>query len=167
MTNFSKSHSLPTYQERKEVIKNANPLKKQRWMIADHIVDQVYCDKLNGLSTSEIIVKFANCQYDGQKKPIKDRTACDYIAAAKDRLMYDYEADMKELRADIYGKILAVYNDAIEEGDRTNALAALEKIMKLGGINDKPQAAIQINSDKENGIVVNFGFNNDNNEDAG
>ena len=67
---------------------------------------------------------------------------------------------MKELRADIYGKILAVYNDAVEEGDRTNALAALEKIMKLGGISDKPQTAIQINSDKENGIVVNFGFDN-------
>lgn len=166
MSNFSKSHSLPTYQERKAAINSVNPLKKQRWMITDHIVDQVYCDKLNGLSTSEIIVKFANCQYDGQKKPIKDRTACDYIAAAKDRLMYDYEADMKELRADIYGKILAVYNDAVEEGDRTNALAALEKIMKLGGISDKPQAAIQINSDKENGIVVNFGFSDKDSSDS-
>ena len=89
MSNFSKSHSLPTYHERKEAIKGNNPLKKQRWMITDHIVDQVYCDKLNGLSTSEIILKFANCQYDGQKKPIKERTAQDYIAAAKDRLMYD------------------------------------------------------------------------------
>lgn len=166
MSNFSKSHSLPTYQERKAAINSVNPLKKQRWMITDHIVDQVYCDKLNGLSTSEIIVKFANCQYDGQKKPIKDRTACDYIAAAKDRLMYDYEADMKELRADIYGKILAVYNDAVEEGDRTNALAALEKIMKLGGISDKPQAAIQINSDKENGVTVNFGFSDKDSSDS-
>lgn len=166
MSNFSKSHSLPTYQERKAAINSVNPLKKQRWMITDHIVDQVYCDKLNGLSTSEIIVKFANCQYDGQKKPIKDRTACDYIAAAKDRLMYDYEADMKELRADIYGKILAVYNDAVEEGDRTNALAALEKIMKLGGISNKPQAAIMINSDKENGVTVNFGFSDKDSSDS-
>lgn len=161
MGNFAKSHSLPTYQERKAAVKGSNPLKQQRWMIADHIVDQVYCDKVNGISSSEIILKFANCQYDGQKKPIKERTAIDYISAAKDRLMYDYENDMKELRADIYGKILAVYNDAVEEGDRTNALAALEKIMKLGGISDKPNAAIQINSDKENGITVNFGFNSD------
>lgn len=163
MSNFSKAHSLPTYEERKKAVGDINPLKRQRWLIADHIVDQVYCDKLNGLSTSEIILKFANCQYDGQKKPIKNRTACDYIAAAKDRLMYDYEADMKELRADIYGKILAVYNDAVEEGDRTNALAALEKIMKLGGITDKPQTNIQINSDNEGGVTVNFGFKSDEN----
>lgn len=158
MSNFAKSHSLPTYQERKAAIKNSSPLKRQRWLIADHIVDQVYCDMVNGIPNSEIILKFANCQFDGQKKPIKERTAFDYISAAKDRLMYDYEADMKELRADIYGKLLAVYNDAIEDADRTNALSALEKIMKLGGINDKPQTAIQINSDKEGGVTVNFGF---------
>ena len=157
-SNFSKTHSLPTYQERKNAVKGFNPLKKHRWLTADHIVDQVYCDKLNGLSTSEIVVKFANCQYDGQKKAIGERTAMDYVSAARDRLQYDYESDMKELRADIYGKILAVYNDAVEEGDRTNALAALEKIMKLGGISDKPVAAVQINSDKENGVTVNFGF---------
>ena len=157
-SNFSKSHSLPTYQERKAAIKGKSPLNKHRWLTADHIVDQVYCDMVNGIPNSEIILKFANCQYDGQKKAIKSRTAFDYISAAKDRMMYDYEADMKELRADIYSKILAVYNDAVEEGDRTNALAALEKIMKLGGINDKPQTAIQINSDKEGGVTVNFGF---------
>ena len=161
-SNFSKSHSLPTYEERKEAIKGANPLKKQRWMIADHIVDQVYCDKLNGLSTSEIYVKFANCKYEGQKKPIQERTAADYIAAAKSRLMYDYESDLKELRAEIYGKILAVYNDAVEEGDRMAALSAIDKIMKLGGM-DKAQTAIEINSDKENGITINFGFNKEEN----
>ena len=157
---FSKTHSLPTFQERKAAAKSFNPLKKARWLTTDHIVDQVYCDKLNGLSFSEIILKFANCQYDGQKKPIGARTACDYISAAKDRLMYDYESDMKELRADIYGKIMAVYNDAVEEGDRANALAALEKIMKLGGISDKPTTAVQVVNNKE-GITVNFGFNKD------
>lgn len=161
---FSKSHSLPTYQERKDAAKGYNPLKKARWLIADHIVDQVYCDKLNGLSCSEIVLKFANCQYEGQKKPIKERTAYDYISAAKDRLMYDYESDMKELRADIYGKLVAVYNDSIEEGDRTNALSALEKIMKLGGISDKPSTAVQVINDKEGGVTVNFGLNS--NEDV-
>lgn len=163
-SNFSKSHSLPTYQERKAAIKGISPLKQHRWLRADHIVDQVYCDMVNGIPNSEIILKFANCQYDGQKKAIGSRTAFDYISAAKDRMMYDYEADMKELRAEIYSKIIAVYNDAIEEGDRTNALAALEKIMKLGGINDKPQTAIQINSDKEGGVTVNFGFSGDKEE---
>ena len=38
--------------------------------------------------------------------------------------------------------------------------------MKLGGINDKPQTAIQINSDKENGITVNFGFSSENTSES-
>ena len=158
MSNFSPSHSLPTYQERKKAIRGKNPLLKVRWMTADQIVDQIYCDMVNGIPNSEIVLKLQDCKYGGQKKAIEYRTALDYINAAKDRLQYDYEADMKELRADIYGKILAVYNDAIEEGDRTNALAALDKILKLGGV-DKPQTAIQINNNKE-GISVNFGFSN-------
>lgn len=163
-SNFSKTHSLPTYQERKNAVKGFNPLKKNRWLTADHIVDQVYCDKLNGLSTSEIVVKFANCQYDGQKKAIGERTAMDYVSAARDRLQYDYESDMKELRADIYGKILAIYNDAVEEGDRIAALNAIDKIMKLGGM-DKPQTAIQINGSDDGKVVVNFGFGNDEKDD--
>lgn len=162
MGNFAKSHSLPTYQERKEAIRGKNPLKQARWMRADHIVDQVYCDMVNGVPNSEIVLKMANAQYDEQSKPIRYRTALDYINAAKDRLHYDFEADMKELRADIYGKILAIYNDAVEEGDRTNALNAIEKIMKLGGM-DKPQTAIQINSSEENGVTINFGFDKNEN----
>ena len=158
MSNFSKSHSLPTYQERKKSIRGENPLKQARWLKVDHIVDQIYCDMVNGVPNSEIVLKMANAKYDDQSKPIGYRTALDYINAAKDRLQYDFENDMKELRADVYGKLLAIYNDAVEEGDRTNALNAIEKIMKLGGM-DKPQTAIQINGDKE-GITVNFGFDN-------
>lgn len=153
---------MPTYQERKKEIKGDNPLKKARWMRADHIVDQIYCDMVNGVSSSEIILKLANAQYDEQSKPIGTRTAFDYINAAKDRLQYDYENDMKELRADLYGKLLAIYNDAVEEGDRTSALNAIEKIMKLGGM-DKPQTAIQINSSEGGDITVNFGFNQEEN----
>lgn len=158
-SNFSKTHSLPTYQERKNAVKGFNPLKKNRWLTADHIVDQVYCDKLNGLSTSEIVVKFANCQYDGQKKAIKERTAQDYIASAVDRLHYDMESKQEDLRADLYGKLLTVYNDAMQANDRYSAIGALQTIMKLTGcMIQQPQTAIQINSDKEGGVTVNFGF---------
>lgn len=159
MSNFAKSHGLPTYQERKAALKAKESSVRKSWMEADHIVDQVYCDLCNGISKSDIILKFANCQYDGQKKSIGLRTAQDYIAAAVDRLHYDMEADMKDLRADLYGKLLNVYNDALEHNDRYSAIGAITTIMKLCGVgNDKPQTAIQINSDKEGGVTVNFGF---------
>ena len=58
---------------------------------------------------------------------------------------------------------MAVYADCMEAGDRYNALNALDKLMKLTGVaNDKPSTAIQINSDKEGGVTVNFGFSDEN-----
>lgn len=162
MSNFDKKgHGLPKYDDRK---KRANELishqyLRERWLRADHIVDQVYCDLCNGISKSDIIMKFANCQYDGQKKSIGERTAQDYIASAVDRLHYDMEAKQEDLRADLYGKLLTVYNDAMQANDRYSAIGALQTIMKLTGcMIQQPQTAIQINSDKEGGVTVNFGF---------
>lgn len=165
MSNFAKSHSLPTYKERKkEAMKSLKdrPFQFGKWAEVDHVVDQVYCDLVNGLTPSDIILKFADCSYDGQKKSIGLRTAQDYIACARERLMYDFELDMKNFRADIYGKLLAVYNDAIKANDRYNALGAIDKIMRLTGMAQQPpQTAIQINGSDEGNITINFGFNND------
>lgn len=161
---LAESHSLPTFKERKQVAFNAervvNPLAKERWLRADDLVDQVYTDMVNGKTNSEIIIKLKNCMYDEQKKPVKERAARDYLIAAKSRLKYDFEADMKDLRADVYGKLLAIYADAVENDDRGNALGALDKILKLGGI-DKKEPSIQINSNDS--IKINFGFSQDTN----
>ena len=88
-----KGHGIPRYEDRKE---RANELLshqrlRENWMRADHIVDQVYCDLCNGISRSDIILKFANCQYDGQEKSIKERTAQDYISS-------NYARDFNRLR---------------------------------------------------------------------
>lgn len=163
---LAESHSLPTFKQRKEMAYKAervvNPLAKERWMRADDLVDSVYCDLVNGKTCSDILLKLKNCQYDGQKKAIKDRMARDYYIAAKSRMKYDFEADMKDLRADVYAKLLAIYADAVENDDRSNALGALDKMLKLGGI-DKPQTNIQVNSGEGGGITVNFGFNQEEN----
>ena len=162
MSNFDiKGHSIPRYEDRKKRAKEliSNQYLREKWLRADHIVDQVYCDLCNGISKSDIILKFANCSYDGQKNAIKDRTAQEYIASAVDRLHYDMEAKQEDLRADLYGKLLTVYNDAMKANDRYSAIGALQTIMKLTGcMVQQPQTAIQINSDKEGGVTVNFGF---------
>lgn len=161
MSNFAKSHSLPTYEARKKSVKTKT---RRRWLDADHIVDQCYCDLCNGVARSEIVLKLTQGLYDGQKKPMGERNAYDYLAAAMDRLHYDMEKDLENIRADLYGKLLTVYNDAMKEGDRYSAIGALGTMIKLvGAAKDKPQTAIQINSDKEGGVTVNFGFKSDEN----
>lgn len=159
MSNFSKKHSLPTYEERKEAIKGRIGAARQKWLKADHIVDQVYCDLCNGFTKSDVLLKLTSAKYDGQDKHLSERTAYDYIAAAVDRLHFDMEAKQEELRADLYGKLMTVYQDAIEHSDRYSAIGALQTVMKLTGcaVPSQPQTAIQINNNTE-GITINFGF---------
>lgn len=151
---------MRTVDERKEAAKNSKGKINPKWYTADKLVSQVYCDLINGLSSSEVLEKFANCAYDGQKKKVGMRTAQDYLRCARERLDYDFEHEANQLRADLYSKMLAVYSDAIEHNDRYNALIALDKIMKLTGCAvDKPQNAIQVNA-ASSGVTINFGFSN-------
>lgn len=166
MSNFAlESHSLRTPGERRKARSCKGGLTKQRWDAADKIVGLVYCDLINGLSTSDVVEKFAECAYEGQEKPIKQRTAMDYVAAARNRMELDFQYEADQLRHDLYAKMLAVYSDAVEHNDRYNALIALDKIMKLTGCAlDKQQNNIQLNA-TSSGVTINFGFKKDEEEE--
>lgn len=164
MSNFAESHSLPTFDERYAAKSCKDPILIQKWLKADGVVDQVYYDLVNGLTRSEVLKKLQEGLYEGQDKAIQYRTAADYVKAAQTRMHYDFEAELDEIRADLYSKMIAVYNDAMQKNDRYNAIGALNSIMKLTGAEKKtPDTAIQINSDKEN-VTINFGFNNNEEE---
>lgn len=158
MSNFSESHSLGTYKERKGKRKGAN-LKV--WQKIDDIVSEVYIDLCNGMTKSDVLEKLQAALYPSQEgKKIQQRQSYEYLKAAFMRMQYDFQQQADELRADLYSKMMTVYSDAVKAGDRYNALIALDKIMKLTGIAaDKPQTAVQINNNKD-GITVNFGFIN-------
>ena len=132
-----------------------------KWMRADHIVDQCYCDLCNGITRSEIMLKLQQGAYDGQEKGIGERTAYDYLNAALDRMHYDMEGQLEDIRADLYAKLLTVYADAMQANDRYSAIGALGTIIKLvGAAKEKTEnnTNILVNADKE-GITINFGFN--------
>lgn len=158
MSNFAESHSLPTFKERKAAKLAKNATSFDKWMYADELVSLVYVDLANGVTKSEAIEKLGKGLYEGQKKPIKKRTAIDYVNAAYQRMQYDFEAKAEEMRADLYTKLMTVYADAIQKNDRYNAVQALNSLMKLTGVAmDKQQTNIQLNANKE-GITINFGF---------
>lgn len=153
------SHSLRTPEERRKARVCKGGKNKNKWDITDKIVGLVYVDLINGLSSSDVVEKFAECAYEGQDKPIKKRTAQDYIRAARNRMEYDFQYEADQLRHDLYAKMLAVYADAIEHGDRYNALIALDKVMKLTGCAMEKQQHnnIQLNA-TSSGVTINFGF---------
>lgn len=164
MGNFAKSHSLPTFAERKKAKLEGGYGSYLKWLNVDEIISDIYVDMANGYTSSDILEKLTKGMYEGQKKPLGVRTAQEYIAAARDRMHYDFEAQCKVLREDLYNKLISVYADAIQNNDRYNALIAVDKIMKLTGVGQpQQQNNIQVNANKE-GIKISFGFNKDEEE---
>lgn len=164
MSNFAKTHSLPTFEQRKKAKLEEGAHNYTRWLNTDEIISDIYVDMANGYTSSDIMEKLTKGMYEGQKKPLGVRTAQDYISAARDRMHYDFEAQCKVLREDLYNKLISVYADAIQNNDRYNALIAVDKIMKLTGVG-QPQNNIQVNANKE-GIKISFGFNKDEDEET-
>ena len=162
MSFASESHSLPTFKERKAKAKGTN---FSRWLKADKIIDEIYVDLCNGLTKSDVVQKMAEGLYENQNnKGIGERTALDYLKAALQRMAYNFESQAEEMRADLYNKLISVYADAVQKGDRYNAVQAIQTIMKLTGVAmDKPQTNIQLNANSD-GVTINFGFNKEENE---
>lgn len=128
---------------------------------ADALVELVYCDIANGVSRSVVIDKIMKGLYDN--KPLKARQSAEYYNRALDRFAVDTDIEAAKLRDMFYGRYEALLEEAVKKGDLYNARGILDSMSKIFGIERKePQTAIQINSDKEGGVTVNFGFDKKN-----
>lgn len=125
---------------------------------ADEIIDQVYCDIANGRTKTEIINMLKNGDYG---KSMQSRNARDYYNAAVSRFCDEKNEEAEKLKAIYFGRFETLYADAVKKGDIYNANNILQSVCRIFGLEapKAPDTAIQINSDKENGITINFGFN--------
>ena len=159
---LTSSHRSSEVKERKpragkingKVITNIEPYSK-----VEHIIDQIYCDIMNGVSRYHIKRKLMEGNYEGQEKGFSERHTYDYLTAANERIKNDFAMGQEEARNLLLGRLESVYNDAFVLGDKNAAIRALENMAKMYGL-DKPQTAIQINTDSSNGVTINFGFPN-------
>lgn len=162
---LAKSHSLPSKKDRKARKTPASegmPTLTKKYGVADDLVGLVYVDIANGASRSDCIEKITKGLYEGMERPLAARTAANYYNAALDRFAVDCDIEAEKLRKMFYGRYESLLADAIEKGDIYNARCILDSMSRIFGVERKtPDTAIQINSDKENGITINFGFQKD------
>lgn len=161
---ISKSHASKDSSERKPkaaISQRAQnqPRKANDYKRVDDIIGLVYVDICNGVSKSDIYEKVQKGLYEGMKKPLSRFSAASYYNAAMDRIGFDREEDEKKLRDMLYSRYESILQDAIKKGDMYNAREILDSIAKIF-LPNRPDTAIQINSDKEGGVTVNFGFSN-------
>ena len=158
---IAKSHGDPDKRNRRAKscsTPTGHLAKTNVYKAVEDVIDQVYCDIANGKTKSEIINMLINGDYGN--KTMQRRNAQDYYNAAVNRFCEEKNEEAEKLKAIYFGRFETLYADAIKKGDIYNANNILQSVCRIFGLEapKSPDTAIQINSDKENGITINFGF---------
>lgn len=170
MTKIAASHGYPSKKDRRKKV-SFNP--KYGWLHTnkeydrvDAIIDEVYADIANGFSRSEIIAKVLEGGYTDCNIKKKDQAEA-YYETAMNRMAYDCDEKAEVLRQKFFTRYETLYKEAVDNGDVANARAVLTDMCKIFGlqVKDQAQTAIQINSSKEDGVTINFGFNDNKEEE--
>jgi hypothetical protein len=160
---LAKSHgekSKKMRKAKKTPATNGMPTLTEDYNKADDLVSLVYVDICNGVSRSDVIQKLQLGEYGN--KPYKQRQSAYYYNAALDRFAVDTDIEMEKLKDVFYSRYETILAECMKRNDLFNARATLDSMAKIFlGIRDN-QTNIQVNSDKEGGITINFGFQNNN-----
>lgn len=137
--------------------------KKKQPFDKKALIELIWIDLVNGVSRYQIMLKLERNAYDGFDTSKLGRTSkYNYIQEAYKNCAFE-RAEEKEKQRDLfYERILSVYNDAIENRDRQNALKALDMGIKLGGLYEQQQ---DINLNGTIKANISFGIEEENNGD--
>lgn len=174
---ISPTHSLAGAEDRKvkpALMPSGAPRitrkNKDAFERTEQIIEEVYVDITNGESKSSVVRKLKLGLYSAQDgKVSKDHNyPYEVYNAAMARMREDADIKKDDLKSLVYGQFLAVYNEAVQVGDRQSALRALEQMAKLNGLYDNPQPTTAIQLNTSGNVNVDFGFlkkeNNDETE---
>lgn len=125
---------------------------------ADMVLQQVVADICNGFSINDIIMKFAEKQYEHQKKPIKEAQAKNYIKMAYEILKENNIKEQDKLRDQLYNQYLAIFNDCIMNGNTITAKQVLDSICKTFLPEEKN---INLSGNIDSNVTIDFNFNNE------
>lgn len=160
---LAKSHGEKSKKVRKAKKTPASkgcPTLTEDYNKADDLVSLVYVDICNGVSRSDVIQKLQLGEYGN--RPYKQRQSAYYYNAALDRFAVDTDIEAEKLRDMFYARYETILAECMKRNDMFNARATLDSMAKIFlGVRDN-QTNIQVNSDKEGGITINFGFQNNN-----
>lgn len=157
---LSKEHLKRNPEERKVGKRGQNKAACQvQFNRADMLLQCVVTDLINGLTRNDIILKFANKEYEYQKKPIKESQAKSYIQMAYLLMAEDRVKERDELRDQLYEQYMMLYNDAVMTGNTIIAKQVLDSITKTFLPDETKQ--ITVSGSGDGTVNINFSFSND------
>lgn len=120
------------------------------------LLQEVVADITNGLTRNDIILKFANKQYEWQKKKIGEAQAKNYIKMAYMVMAEDRVQEQDKLRDQLYSQYLMLFNDLVVNGNTFGAKSVLDSISRIF-LPDEKNIKLDANIDGE--LELNFNFN--------
>lgn len=123
-------------------------------------VKYAYQDLLSGGTFTSVCKKLENEEY-GEGIKYTHREAEKVFGEAKKLIRIDFEMERPYLKEQLYAYLADIYKDCRENGDRYNAIQAINSIARILGLSDNKQQ-VQIQTDS--GVTIKFGFGNDEDE---
>lgn len=125
---------------------------------ADMLLQEVCADIINGLTRNDIVMKFANKQYEYQKKAIGEAQAGNYIKMAYLIMAEDRVKEQDQLRDQLYSQYMMLYNDLVVTGNSLAAKQVLDSMSKIF-LNEERKVDVNVNG-ADNKVSINFSFGN-------
>lgn len=124
------------------------------------LIELIWIDLVEGVSRYQILLKLERDAYQGFNTSKLSRTSrYNYIQEAYNNCKAERQEEKEKQRDLFYERILNVYNDAITNRDRQNALKALDMGLKLSGLYEQKQ---DINISGNLNATISFGLEEDN-----
>lgn len=121
----------------------------------EQVKNHIYNDLLRGATQSNLVEKLTTDYYDIGIK-YSEHTSKDLIAKVRKIIRKDYEEEKSFLRETNINRLLDLYNESIEFGDRGTALKTLQEMNKMVGIYEPDKIDVTLDSN----ITIDFGFDN-------
>lgn len=156
---LSKEHLKLNPEERVVGRNNINKATaKSQFNRADMLLQEVLADITNGYTTNDIIMKFAQKLYKNQKKAIGEAQAKNYIRMSYLIMQENRVKEADKLRDQFYEQYLALFNDAVQNGNTILAKSILDSMSKTFLPDEKN---INLNGNIDGNLTIDFNFNDE------
>lgn len=131
----------------------------------DELIELMWIDLMSGVSRYQIMLKLERDAYDGYETSKLSRASkYKYLQLAYGKCEGELQEERAKLRDLFYSRFLSVYEDAMENRDRQNAIRALDLASKIAGVYAEEKKDITLRGDIK--ATINFGLENkEENED--
>ena len=140
----------------KKYKKGENKDKGRHHLAVRNVINEI----LNGATYSVLKAKLMEDEYELGYKYSKGQVDR-IVREARDVIKKDTEEQMPTLKEDMLARMLDVYTEARDMGDRMNALKALDQINKMFGMY---QEKLKVDADIKQEVIIDFGYDKDTSE---